>query len=352
MGLFNSINSSVTEEVSMHMKARIVAGIVCWCSLVAYSAPYSVEVLPSHGSTESLVITGINDSGWVVGYYPEGQNFRSVMWNTQQWQSLPGFSTKSTFAYAINNAGIVTGQSDLPTQFWHGFSFQTGIVTDVTPANRMGSAWGINDSGVICGYAYFNGIGTRAFIRSQGIIQYLGTLGGTSSMGRGINSSNRIVGMSSTAARVTEAFLNSGSSMVSIAPPGATWSCAEAINDLGWATGNFRNAQGNRGFVYDGVQSYDVGMISGTKELWLKDINNNGTAVGYGYIDDTHFVAVKFENGVLIDLSKELDQSSPVQLAAAFVINNRGWIAALGTIDGVHGVTVILKSIPADGMAQ
>jgi probable HAF family extracellular repeat protein len=295
------------------------------------------------------MVTGINDSGWVTGYYDDGQYFRSLLWNTRQWLPLSGFSAKSTFSHAINSSGTVVGQSDLPTQFWHGFSFENGIMNDVTPSNRIGAANGINDLGVICGYAYFNGIGTRAFIRSQGTLRNLGTLGGPSSMGYDINRSNQVVGMSSTAARVTEAFFFNGSSMISIAPPGASWSNAEKVNDLGWAVGNFTSAQGNRGFFYNGVQSADVGLLPGMQELWLKDINAAGVAVGYGFIDDNNFKAVKFVNGALTDLTVEIDPACPVRVAAAFAINDRGWIAALGTIDGVTGVTAILKPLPPAG---
>jgi probable HAF family extracellular repeat protein len=334
----------------MGIRAWIAAGIVGWCFSSSYCVSYSVEVLPPFGSSASLVVTGMNDSGWVTGYYDDGQYFKSLLWNGQEWLPIPGFSSKSTFAQGINNAGIVVGQSDLPTQLCHGFWFQNGIFSDVTPANRMGSAYGINDSGVICGFAYFNGIGTRAFVRSQGNIQYLGTLGGTSSMGYDINNSGLVIGMSSNASRVTEAFLKDASGMISIAPPGATWSSSQAINNPGSVVGNFKTAQGkNHGFFFNGTQSFDVGLISGMQELWLRDINNSGTAVGYGYIDDTHFVAVKFENGVLTDLSTEIDPSSPVQLGAAFAANNRGWIAALGSLDGINGVTVILKPIPIEG---
>lgn len=95
--------------------------------------------------------------------------------------------------------------------------------------------------------------------------------------------------------------------MISISPSGATWSRAEAINDSGWAVGSFRIGQGNRAFIYDGAPSRDVGLLPGTSELWLRDINNSGTAVGYAPIDASHAVAVKYQGGVLVDLATHTD---------------------------------------------
>jgi probable HAF family extracellular repeat protein len=261
---------------------------------------------------------------------------------------LPGFSAKSTFANAINPAGVVVGQSDLPTQLSHGFSSQNGVLTDITPTNRIGQAAGINSAGAICGYAYFTGVGTRAYVLSQGSLRNLGTLGGASSFGNDINNSNQVVGMSTTAAGVVTAFLNTGSTMISIAPVGATWSRADAVNDLGWAVGYYRadQGQGYRGFFYDGSQTRDVEPPSGTQELSLRDINNNGTAVGYATIDANHGMALKYEQGVLVDLSTQIASTPPLQLGAALAINNLGWIAVLASPDGVTGVTAILRPVP------
>lgn len=325
-------------------RAAIVAAIALWSPL-SHGVTYSVEVLPSPGAAQSLTVTGINDSGWLVGYAMEGQYFKSVLWNGHAWIAIPGLSQKSTFANAINSAGTVVGQSDLPTVFGHGFSYQDGVLTDITPTNRLGQAAGINSAGAICGYAYFSGMGTRAFVRSQSGLQPLGTLGGTSSIGTDINSANQVVGMSTTSNGVTTAFLYTGGAMISIAPSGATWSRAEAINDSGWAVGSFRIGQGNRAFIYDGSPSRDVGLLSGTSELWLRDINNSGTAVGYAAIDASHVVAVKFQGGVLVDLATQIDPSTGLQLGAAMAINNLGWIAVLASQDGVTGVTAILRPL-------
>lgn len=329
----------------MRFRGHIIATLAVGCFLSMSNAHYTVEVLPSYGGEEAVIITDMNDSGWITGYYPDGQYFRSVVWNTSEWIPVEGLSSKSTFVNAVNNAGTAVGQSDLPTVLFHGITLEDGVVSDVTPANRAGSMYDINDSGTICGYAYVNGIGTRACTGTPQGLQYLATLGGNMSMGRAISNSNVIVGMSSTVVGHTEAFINVGSTMTSIAPQDALWSSAEAVNDLGWAVGMYRTLQGFRGFYFDGSESFDVGMPAGGQELWLTDINNAGTAVGYCGINDTTAIAVKYECGNLVDVSTLVDTSSGIQLGAAFAVNNQGWIAVLASLDGIHGVTAILKPV-------
>jgi len=335
----------------MLVRMTVIAGIVGLCSFLSFGATYSVEVLPTPQNSPSLMVTGMNDSGWVTGFYQDGNYFKSVVWNNEQWDTIPGFSAKNIFTYGINNAGTVTGQSDMPTFFFKGFSFQNGILTNETPDNRIGAVYGINDAGVLCGFAYFNGVGIRAFTKDATGFQMLGTLGGTSSFGTAISSNNIVVGRSAIVTGATEAFI-CDTGMVSIAPPGANWSGADAVNDFGFAVGSYRTEQGNRGFYYNGYESFDVGMPAGAQDLWMRDINNDGTAVGYAYIEENQGVAVKFEFGSLIDLSTLIDQSNPIQLAAAMAINNRGWIAVLASFDGINGVTAILKPLPPEEITR
>ena len=100
-------------------------------------------------------------SGWVVNdlitHVVTGDNV----------QNATGMAT----ALAVNSSGVVVGNDNLanfPSISWYACVFQGGNAVTLgsfaTTHNHMDSATGINDSGVVVGYADYGGTGTHAFI--------------------------------------------------------------------------------------------------------------------------------------------------------------------------------------------
>jgi probable HAF family extracellular repeat protein len=124
--------------------------------------------------------------------------------------------------------------------------YSGGVMTDL---GTLGGSWsvgsGINASGQVTGYAQNGSGNSRAFLYSGGVMTDLGTLGGSWSLGSGINASGQVTGFSETPAGRFRAFLYSGGVMwdlndlvISGLDPNVMLEKAEAINDKGWIVAN------------------------------------------------------------------------------------------------------------------
>jgi probable HAF family extracellular repeat protein len=123
-------------------------------------------------------------------------------------------------------------------------------MTDLgTLGGSTSTARGINSAGIIVGDSSTTGGATHAFSYSGAVMTDLGTLGGTSSWGYGINRAGTIVGQSDTSGGQSHAFSYSGGVMTDLAPYLASvgltgTSYAEALNDNGDVVGYGTTAGG------------------------------------------------------------------------------------------------------------
>src|SRR5262245_15247054 len=126
----------------------------------------------------------------------------------------------SSAGWAINNAGHVVGGSDISNNAaYHAFisdGFQMQdlgvpagwVSSHANAVNDLGQAVGIIGNATIYHAAYFPGPGTAPMD--------LGTLGGTYSVARGINTSGHIVGQADITPNVERAFLYSNGQMTNL----------------------------------------------------------------------------------------------------------------------------------------
>ena len=188
-----------------------------------------------------------------------------------------------------------------------------GILSD---ANAFSYSSGINDKGQVTGTTGFAEIpgAQRAFLFSKGIVQDLGTVGGSYSHGYGINNKGQVTGSSFYAggSSIEHAFLYSDGTMQDLGVlegiDSSSFSFGYGINNKGQVTGTalFTGHSDNHAFIYSGGTMRDLGTLG-------------ASSAGLGINDKGQVAGVFF--------------SAPDSVAHAFLYSE-GTMKALGTLGG------------------
>jgi probable HAF family extracellular repeat protein len=290
--------------------------------------------------TNPCVATAINDAGRIVGS-------RQVL-VTNVWYSNPGGPPTGTNvgfaqqpvvfrdgspvnlfpginygdAAGINDNGEIVGSVSLSNELAHGFAYVNGVTTDLGSGFQ---ATGINNCGDIVGQGFPSPV---ALLYHGGVIEDLGTLGGSFALPTSINDLAEVVGWSATTSNAeNHAFLYRDGTMTDLGalgplPPGTpvfpggpailSYSYAFAINNWGQVVGASTSTNGQRAFLYwDGtmvdlnclVKLTHINGPAGFLALTsASSINDRGQIVGEGsYWDGTN----KTGNAFLLDLHPE-----------------------------------------------
>ncbi|HEX4415246.1 MAG TPA: PEP-CTERM sorting domain-containing protein [Lacipirellulaceae bacterium] len=196
--------------------------------------------------------TSINASGQVVG----ASNGHAFLWNPTTANSASGMmfdldAFGGSQATGINAGGQVAGITAVSPTVQHGF-----LWTPTTPNDASGSmadlgtlggdqgsfAYAINDAGQVTGHSYTTGNAEFHAFLYDGTMHDLGTLGGTISEGFGINNAGEVVGATFDANGMLAYRYTVGTGMVdlnSLIDPNSGWHLfeADAINDAGQIAG-------------------------------------------------------------------------------------------------------------------
>lgn len=313
----------------------------------------------------------ISDNGEVVGASENGVfdtagGFPSVVavrWKHGSIQELGSLGGAESVAFAVNNAGQITGgaANTIPdnnqgaifssgaTQV-HTFLWQNGTMQDLgTLGGPDSQAFYINQRGEIAGLSTTNSIPNETtgipsvdpFVWKSGHMIDLGTLGGTFGAPGAINNRGEVAGFSNLAEDIaTHAFLWQRGRMTDLGTLGGDTSVGNWINDAGQAVGTADLADGSHhAFVsYRGVMT-DLGTVDGDGCSNGIGINSAGLAVGTS--TDCHGNVLHlflWQNGSITDLSALIQPGSDLTFNDPVMINDRGEIAGNGvTSDGyVH----------------
>lgn len=214
---------------------------------------------------------GINDNGDVVGI--TAQNSFLYSGGVSQAIGGPGFTAND-----INNSGQIAG-SDIIGSFSRAVVWSGNSETVIGPAGQHSIATAISETGIVAGYRYTQPFTlSEAFVYKDGVMTFLGTMGGNSSVATGVNSLGHVVG---------------------------------------YATGpnNFR-----QGFFYDGQEIHLLGGF-------LYGINDNDRIVGGGSL---------YVGGVAYTLTSLIAPGSGWFNLDAEAISNTGYITGNGRFNGVQ----------------
>lgn len=282
----------------------------------------------------SARVHGINSEGQAVGAsgFPHGADTHAFFWQRQGGMrdlgTLPGGDYSA--AFGINDSGQVAGTSNTGDSM-HAFTWSsaTGLRDLGTlPGTNASQAFAINNQGQVAGSS-----GTHAAVWSNGAIQDLGTLGGTSSEVHGINNLGVAAGFSDTPSGSQHAFVWTNGNMQDLgALPGDTSSRADFINDAGLVVGASEGSGGVRGFVWSqqtGMQP--LASLSGSSYGEAFGINAGGQIVGEEGSSLGTRAVLWNSSGSIVDLN-EVVSGLPAQvvLTGAFGINDKGQIVAFG----------------------
>lgn len=237
-------------------------------------------------------------------------------------QNLGTLGGRESVAMAINDSGMVVGQSETTDQEGHAivWTAATGMVDIGRPGYRS-SAIDVNNSGQVLLREFSPSfvLSTYVWTAASGRVP-LGTLGGAETAGTAINSSGAVGGYSTLASGARHPFMwTAGDGMVDLDPTSGTFGLVTAVNDAGDAAGTIERAGGATvAFFWSPSHGMiDIPNFGGT-EMEAEAINDSGQVVGYGRLagssDEDGFVWSMADG--LIDLG----------LGEAGDINNSGQI--------------------------
>jgi probable HAF family extracellular repeat protein len=285
-----------TETFAVTMSPR--SGLVAVTS-VADATFFWDGMLHDIGMAWPTDLDGINDSGTIVGVHGDGgPGFHGFRWSRGVMTDLGTLGGAFSMAKAINASGVIAGWAQLADHRIHAVSWADGPAVDlgsIDPVNcDLSEAYGINAKGVIVGESCVDGASHPVRFRKPGVIDDLGSWGGSYARAVAINDVGVIVGYATRPGQTTyHAFI--------------------------WT---------------EGTSLRDVGSLPSLAHSYLGCINTAGVAVGISF-DESDVIrrGIVWGEDRLFDLN-ELVIPGPYLIDSAGCVDESGRIAATARFGG------------------
>ena len=204
-------------------------------------------------------------------------------------------------------------------------------VTDlgVLNSNGISVARAINSTAEVTGAAAANNSNvSEIFLYENGAMTNLGTLGGPSGIGNGINKFGQVAGYSQNSSGAYRAFLSSGSTLIDIGDLGGGSAVAYALNDLGAVVGSAVTAKlENHPFLYRNGHMIDLGTLGSSNNNWwnvASGVNNSGVVTGTSYDAQGNFFGFVWKSGKMTKMG-----TLGGFWSQGYAINNKGQVTGL-----------------------
>ena len=347
----------------------------------AWAQPYTITDLGTLPGGTTSYPTAVNNNGHIVGYGDTGVGATHAFFYSggtlNDLGTLSGGT--SSYAYGVNDSDEVVGYADTMVNnsdrvhaFIYSGGYNAGVaqgpLTDLgtLPGGYNSFAYGVNDNGLVVGSGDSATATQAAFIDAPGGAML--PLGGTGlfphsvqSGATGINSEGEVVG--EAAGMPGGPFGLTLDDAFSYTPDG-TWtdlsylgfsqgnqgsSHANAVNDNGMVVGDSQSFVGrtrsSQAFSYTtGGGMVALGTVPGGQASFsiAYGVNNSGQIVGQTLNAIRADVAFVYVNGTMNDLNTLIPQGSGWQLSVATAINASGQIVGQGTDPAGHLVGFLL----------
>jgi len=315
---------------------------------------YRITDLGTLGGTTSYA-WAVNEWGEVAGYaYLSGNSSRAFFWrdDNRNGSSDPGemrnlgtLGGSVSYGYGINDFGNVVGYSIAPSGYAHAFLWKDtncnrqsdpGEMMDLgTLGGNSSVGYGVNNAGKVVGYAYTAGGTYHAFLWN-GTMTDLGTFGGTISVANAINELDQVTGYAMTAGNATSrAFRWQNGVLMNLGSLGGATCNALGINDTGHVVGvsEIVTTTDDHAFLWNGVSMSNLGDLGGPNSVAF-GINGSGEIVGWASTATSGAHAFRRTTGALQDLNGFVLPCAGWVLTTARGLNDAGQIVGAGTIGG------------------
>jgi probable HAF family extracellular repeat protein len=299
---------------------------------------------------------GINSLARVAGANAVGGFYEAMLWTNAAWQDLGTLGGNESLAAGLNDLDQLVGYAQIATGQTNGFIWipnGTGSVTNSqmkslgTLGGAVSEAYAVNNAGQITGYSDVPGHPStqqHAFLFSSGTMLDIGsTLNGLpNSFGYAINSAGHIGGAAyDVAYSAPHAFFFDGTNASDLGVFGGLGASFSAINNSDQLAGYLTTTSSfDHAFGYISNRLVDLGTLGGNYSYGL-GINNCNVIVGGSFTDpkDSIYHAFEWFGGTMVDLNSRLDASGAGwTLTEARGINDAGQITGVGALGGVpHG---------------